>query len=171
MSPVRTPLRLPVVAEDHFVHGRRVVRQIVVRLQRLADVVRVQHRVDAWRCAGRRRRAPGCTPARAPARRSCRRTPAPGRSIAAGCSRTSSFLPERLQARRRQERLEHLLHGHRTRARTAAAVRRGEGLVQVQVHHVDAEIAGPRDADQRVHVGAVHVDQRALRVQDLGDLA
>ena len=42
--------------------------------------------------------------------------------------------------------------------------------MQVEVHHVDAEIAGPRHADQRVHVGAVHVEQRALGVQDLGDL-
>ena len=77
-------------------------------------------------------------------------------------------MPERLQARRRQERLEHLLHRHRTGARTAAAVRRREGLVQIEVHHVDAEIAGPRDADQRVHIGAVHVEHGALVVQDLG---
>ena len=49
-------------------------------------------------------------------------------------------------------------HRHRAGARTAAAVRRREGLVQVEVHHVDAEIARPGDADERVHVGAVHVD-------------
>ena len=61
-----------------------------------------------------------------------------------------------------------LLHGHRTAARSAAAMRRRERLVQVQVHHIDAEIAGPRDADQRVHVGAVHVDHGALCVQNLG---
>ena len=62
-----------------------------------------------------------------------------------------------------------LLHRYRAGARTAAAVRRRERLVQVQVHHVDAEVAGARDADQRVHVGAVHVDQRAFGVQDFGD--
>ena len=83
----------------------------------------------------------------------------------------SSDLAGALEARSRQERLEHLLHGDRTRAGTAAAVRRRERLVQIQVHHVDAEIARARDADQRVHVRAVHVDQRALGVQDLGDLA
>ena len=60
-----------------------------------------------------------------------------------------------------------LLHGHRAAARTAAAVRRGERLVQIQVHHVHAEIAGPRDAHQRVHIGAIHVEQRALAMQDL----
>ena len=63
-----------------------------------------------------------------------------------------------------------LLHRHRTAARTAAAVRRRERLVQVEVHHVDAEIARPRDAHQRVHVGAIHVNQRAFGVQDLGRL-
>ena len=72
--------------------------------------------------------------------------------------------------RRRQERLQNLLAGHRPRARTASAVRRGEGLVQVQVHHVGAEVAGTHLADQRVHVGAVHVEQRALGVQHVGNL-
>ena len=49
-------------------------------------------------------------------------------------------------------------------------MRRRKRLVQVQVHHVDAEVAGPHLADQRVHVGAVHVEQAALGVQDVGDL-
>ena len=40
--------------------------------------------------------------------------------------------------------------------------------MQIQVHHVHAEIAGTRDAHQRVHVGAIHVEQRALAVQNLG---
>ena len=42
--------------------------------------------------------------------------------------------------------------------------------MQVQVHHVHAEVAGPHLAHQRVHVGAVHVEQRALGVQNVGDL-
>ena len=42
--------------------------------------------------------------------------------------------------------------------------------MQVQVHHVHAEIAGADFADQRVHVGAVHVEQAALGVHDVGDL-
>ena len=77
-------------------------------------------------------------------------------------------MPERLQARCGQERLQHLLDRDRAGARTAAAVGRGKGLVQIEVHHVDAEIAGPRDADQRIHVGAVHVQHGALLVQDFG---
>ena len=42
--------------------------------------------------------------------------------------------------------------------------------MQVQVHHVHAEVAGAHLAHQRVHVGAVHVEQRALGVQNVGDL-
>ena len=42
--------------------------------------------------------------------------------------------------------------------------------MQIQVHHVNAEIAGPRDAHQRIHVGAVHVDQRALVVQNVAQI-
>ena len=49
-------------------------------------------------------------------------------------------------------------------------MRRGESLVQVQVHDIDAEVAGPRLADERVHVGAVHVEQAALSVHEFGDL-
>ena len=48
-------------------------------------------------------------------------------------------------------------------------MRRGESFVQVQVHHVHAEIAGTRDAGERVHIGAVHVEQRAAFVQDGGN--
>ena len=49
-------------------------------------------------------------------------------------------------------------------------MRRGKRLVQVQVHHIHAEVARARHARQRVHVGAIHIQQRALRMQDFGDL-
>ena len=42
--------------------------------------------------------------------------------------------------------------------------------MQIQVHEVDAEVARTHLADQRVHVGAVHVEQAALGVHDFGDL-
>ena len=54
-------------------------------------------------------------------------------------------------------------------AGTAGAVRAGERLVDVVVHHVDAEVAGPGDAEDGVHVGAVEVDQRRRVVDQLGD--
>ena len=71
---------------------------------------------------------------------------------------------------RREKRLEKFLAGHRAGAGAAAAVGRRKRLVQVQVHHVDAEVAGAHLADQRVHVGAIHVEQRALGVENVGDL-
>ena len=57
-----------------------------------------------------------------------------------------------------------LLERHRTRAGAAAAVRRGERLVQVELHHVDADVAGTRAPEHGVHVGAVAVDEPALGV-------
>ena len=49
-------------------------------------------------------------------------------------------------------------------------MRRREGLVQVDVQNVDAEISRPRDAHHRVEVRPIHVDQRAARVKDFSDL-
>ena len=60
-----------------------------------------------------------------------------------------------------------LLDRHRPAAGASAAVGRRKGLVQIEVHDVDAEIAGTGDADERVHVGAIHVDQRTFAVDDL----
>ena len=60
--------------------------------------------------------------------------------------------------------------GDRPGTRTACSVRPGERLVDVEVHHVAAEIARPRDAQNGVHVGAVDIDQAADVVQHLGDL-
>src|SRR5207245_9918453 len=53
----------------------------------------------------------------------------------------------------------------------APAVGNAEGLVQVQVADVGADVTGPREADLRVHVGAVHVDLAPVLVDDLADLA
>ncbi len=72
--------------------------------------------------------------------------------------------------RRGQERGQPLGHGDRARAGSAAAVRAAEGLVRVEVHHVGAEIARPRDAQDGVHVGPVEIDQPAGVVDHLGDL-
>ena len=62
-------------------------------------------------------------------------------------------------------------HADRTDARAATAVRDAERLVQVQVRHVGAELAGPRDADERVEVRAVEVHLAAVLVHDRADLA
>ena len=72
--------------------------------------------------------------------------------------------------RRGQERRQVILDADGPGAGPSAAVRRREGLVQVEVADVEAEVAGARDAEDGVEVGAVHVDLHALGVAHLGDL-
>ena len=48
-------------------------------------------------------------------------------------------------------------------------MRRGEGLVQVQVHNVKAHIPGTDHAHERIHVGAVIVKQAAGSVNQRCD--
>ena len=66
---------------------------------------------------------------------------------------------------RGQEGNEALAHAHRTGTRTAAAMRRAKGLVQVQMHHVKAGIAHTHLAKNGVHVGAVIVEECVNAVQ------
>ena len=49
-------------------------------------------------------------------------------------------------------------------------MRRRKSFVQIQVHHINAEISRPRDASQRVHVRAVHIQQCAFGVQNFRNL-
>ena len=72
--------------------------------------------------------------------------------------------------RDRQERLEDVAHGDRAAAGAAAAVRLRERLVQVDVHDVEAHVARPRDAADRVQVRAVVVHERADAAEDVADL-
>ena len=54
------------------------------------------------------------------------------------------------------------LDADRPHAGPAAAMRDAEGLVQVEVADVSADVPGPREADQCIHVGAVEVDLAAV---------
>src|ERR1700730_16406517 len=47
------------------------------------------------------------------------------------------------------------LHANRSGARAAAAVRSGEGLVEVEVDDVEAHVARSGDADEGVEIGAI----------------
>ncbi len=60
-------------------------------------------------------------------------------------------------------------HRHGAHAGAAAAVRDAEGLVQVQVGHVRAELAGLGHADHCVHVGAVQVNLAAGLMHQIAD--
>ena len=63
------------------------------------------------------------------------------------------------------------LDADRSHAGAAAAMRNAERLVQIEMADVGAVIAGPRQADLRVHVGAVEIDLAAMAVHDVADLA
>ncbi len=70
-----------------------------------------------------------------------------------------------------QERRQVLLHPDRPHARAAAAMRNAKRLVQVEMADIGAVIAGPRQADLRIHVGAVEIDLAAMAMHDVADLA
>ena len=70
---------------------------------------------------------------------------------------------------RREGRKRRAQH-HRPRARPAAAVRGGKGLVQVDVHGVDAQVRWPHLADDGVEVGPVAIEVGARRMGHARDL-
>lgn len=74
-----------------------------------------------------------------------------------------------MDAGTRQVRRQVRLHRARAHARAATAVRNAEGLVQVEVRHVRAPLAGLGDADQGIHVGAVGIDLAAMRMHRFAD--
>jgi hypothetical protein len=70
----------------------------------------------------------------------------------------------------REVGLDAIRHRDRARARPAAPVGLGEGLVQVVVDDVEAHVARARDAHDRVEVRPVVVEGRPDAVHDRGDL-
>ena len=71
----------------------------------------------------------------------------------------------------RQERRQMRLDADRSHAGAAAAMRNAEGLVQIEMADIGAVIAGPRQPDLRIHVGAVEIDLPAMAMHDVADLA
>lgn len=61
-------------------------------------------------------------------------------------------------------------HGNRTHARTAAAMRNAEGLVQIQVGNVGTEAAWLGQPDHRVHIGAVQIYLAASGMNQIANL-
>jgi len=64
-----------------------------------------------------------------------------------------------------------LSHPDGPHARTAAAMRNGEGFMQIQVANVGPDIAGAAKANLGVEVGPVHIDLAAMGVDDFADLS
>src|SRR3954468_18402239 len=69
-----------------------------------------------------------------------------------------------------EERREMRSYADRAHARAAAAMRNAEGLVQIEMADIGAVIAGPRQADLRIHVGAVEIDLAAMAMDDTADV-
>src|ERR1044072_871169 len=69
-----------------------------------------------------------------------------------------------------EKRFEFLCTATRATAWTTTAMWGREGLVQVEMDDIDAHVAWTRDADERFHVRAVHVDEPASFMNDVADL-
>ena len=69
----------------------------------------------------------------------------------------------------RQIIAQRALHRHRAGARTATAVGRRKGFVQVHVQHIHAHVPRLGDAHQRVEIGTVQINHPAFGVHDFGD--
>ena len=94
-----------------------------------------------------------------------------GAAVRSGADRADTDFGSWIRIRRiaGKKRHEMLRHADRSHARPAAAVRDAEGLVQIEVADVRADVAGRGQADLRVHVRAVHVNLPAVLVDDLAD--
>ena len=90
---------------------------------------------------------------------------APSSFVLDQAKRSAFAQDERNRRVRREPRRER----DRTRAGAAAAVRGREGLVQVDVHRVDAEVARARLADDGVEIRAVAIEIGARLVNGVGD--
>ena len=55
-------------------------------------------------------------------------------------------------------------------AGTAAAMGYTEGLVQIEMRHIRAEISGPCDPYQGVQIRTIHVHLSAMTVHDIADI-
>src|SRR5579872_1107522 len=148
-------LRLAIVTEDALVHGRALIGKLVVRLQHFADVGGVEDGVHScvaksWPAVGHDV-GEGSDEDTEVAVEGSDAADGLWKRIIPGVVR-SSFVVRRssLEAGNRQEWLEVSFDCYRTGAGAAAAVGSRERLVQVEVHHIDAEIARAGDADQRV---------------------
>ena len=82
----------------------------------------------------------------------------PGLALCASCERV-----------RREEWGEVRGDADRTHARTPTSVRDAEGLVEVEVADVRADVSWTAETDLSVHVRTVHVDLSAVSVDELAD--
>ena len=166
---IHAVLLLKRVAEDYFMHRGQRIRQVVNAFEVPANVIRIQHGVFRRLAHARPVRKNVRQRANQHAEIAAKRLHAANRVRPHWLERqpTALFFHEDGHG---TKRLENLFHRHRTCTWSTTAVRGRKRLVQVQVHNVRPEIAWARDSRERVHVGAVQVEQRAFGVQDLRNL-
>ena len=162
------PSAKPLSREQRLVHARAAAaeRRVEHVLEAAQDVVGVEHRVarDLPQPVGAVAEDVG-ERAGEHAHLAVERDHA-AEAVRRDARRAVFFLDQRempspclLDERQRRERRQRLAKHHRPRAGPAAAVRGREGLVQVDVHRVDAEVARAHAADDGVEVGAVAIDE------------
>src|SRR5574344_978712 len=61
-------------------------------------------------------------------------------------------------------------HTYRTAARAAASMRSSERLVQIQMHNVKSHITGTHLTHQRIHIGAIIIEQTACLMNHICNL-
>ena len=165
---------LPAAFGHEFVHANAVVRDVVDILQAHAQVVGVEHGVFGHlpqaACTqhhdiGKRLHHHAKVPVEgldAPDALGRHPEAVQGRQIVGGLLFDHHHRP-------RQEVGEVRRTDHRPAARPAAAVGRGEGLVQVEVHYIEAQFAGFGNAQQGVQVCPIAVNQPARGVYGFDD--
>ena len=165
---------LPLVVEDDLVHRLALVGHLVVISQMVRDIVGIED--------GRLGRFPKSFRSKCD---NVAQGPDQNREVsvesadAADRVRTVIVEPEvccpvrcRLldDPRERQKGGELAGDGDWTCSRSASPMRRGEGLMEIEVQNVDPHVPGARHSDQRVHVRPVHIDQPTRFVDNPADL-
>ena len=70
-----------------------------------------------------------------------------------------------------EERREMRPDADRAHAGAATAMRDAERLVQIEMADIGAVVAGPRQPDLRVQIGAIEIDLATMAMHDVADLA
>ena len=160
---------LPLGREDALVHARAVVGDLIRRGQPRADVVRVEDRVVADLGEPSRAQAAQVgVRADEDAEVAVEAVEPPDRLRTVMVEEEPGAVA--LDRRRGQVGGQRRLDPDGARPGPSAAVRGRERLVEVEVDDVEPHVARPHQAEQRVQVGAVHVEERARVVDDLRDL-
>ena len=146
--------------QDKFMHAGMVVRHREILLYLMHQVVGVEH------C-----RFSGIPDAIRPKRQNIGQRPHDNAKVAveranlADAFRFSSLAHQGV----RQVGLQDILAANRAGARAAPAMRGGEGLVQVQVHHIKPHVSRPHLAHDGVQVCAVIVAQASAIMHQTRD--